>query len=73
MTLVINHPDNVARLYDGVRDNPNELNISRNTDGRVVVGIEDRDSGNTELWIVVDEAELLAALAVTKIAHVSQD
>jgi hypothetical protein len=73
VALVVNHLNNVARLYDAVKDNPNELNIGRDNDGNVVVGMEDRDSGNVELWITVDEDQLLAALAVTKTRHVSQD
>lgn len=71
--LVVNHPDNLARLLDATRDNPNELTIARDVDGRVIVGIADRDDGNTELWITVDGAQLAAALAITAVAHVSQD
>lgn len=72
MTLVVNHINRVARIYDATKDNPNELNIAVR-DGNVIVGMEDRDNGNIELWITVREDELLAALAVTKIATVSQD
>lgn len=54
----------VVRLYDRVQDNPNELNLVRLADGRVDVGIEDRDSGNNELHIAVNVSELRAALAV---------
>lgn len=71
--LVVNHPDNLARLLDATRDNPNELTIARDADGNVVVGIADRDEGNTELWITVDGDQLAAALAITAVAHVSQD
>jgi hypothetical protein len=71
--LVVNHPNNVARLYDVTKDNPNELNVGCDTAGNVVVGMEDRDNGNVELWITVDRDQLLAALAVTKVRHVSQD
>jgi hypothetical protein len=73
MTLVVNHENNVCRLYDGNEDNPNELNVGRLSDGRLTIGLEDRDSGNNELWITVSEEELLAALALTKVAHVGQD
>lgn len=71
--LVVNHPNNVARLLDVTRDNPNELTIARDFEGNVIIGIEDRDDGNTELWIAVDAAQLAAALAVTAVQHVSQD
>lgn len=71
--LVVNHPNNLARLLDVTRDNPNELTIARDTAGNVVVGIEDRDDGNTELWITVDAEQLAAALAITTVPHVSQD
>lgn len=52
----------VCRLYE--EDNPNELNIVPQPDGRVSLGIEDRDSGNNELWITVSREELRAALAL---------
>jgi len=61
----------VVRLYDHVNDNPNELNIVRMDDGRISLGIEDRDSGNDQLSIVVTREELLAALAVIEASPVS--
>lgn len=60
-----------VRIVDGVQDNPNELTIVGHNDGRVSLGIEDRDSGNAELWITVTRDELLAALAVTAAPLVS--
>jgi hypothetical protein len=66
MMIQIAHDHNVARMVDGVDDNPNELSIGRTADGRVAVGIVDRDSGSAELWINVCEEDLLAALAVTR-------
>lgn len=71
--LVINHRDNLARLLDVLEDNPNELTIASPTGSVVIVGIEDRDSGNNELWITVDRKQLEAALAVTGVPSVSQD
>jgi hypothetical protein len=49
------------------------MNIARDGQGNVIVGLEDLDGGNNELWITVSESELLAALAVTKVKTVSQD
>jgi hypothetical protein len=63
----------VCRLYDGENDNPNELNVVAQPNGRVSLGIEDRDSGDDELWITVSRAELLAALALTDAQCVSVD
>lgn len=69
--ITIAHDHNVARIVDGVKDNPNELTVGRNGN-RVIIGLEDRDGGDKEMWIEIDEADLTAALAVTKSGSVSQ-
>jgi hypothetical protein len=71
--LVVNHQDNLARLLDATEDNPNELTVAGIPSDKVIIGLHDRDSGNNELWITVDRAQLEAALAVTKVRTVSQD
>jgi hypothetical protein len=69
--MVVNHPDNICRIYSSTEENV-ELNIARRDD-RIAVGMEDLDDGNTVLWITVKESDILAALALTKTTHVSQD
>lgn len=71
--LVVNHQNNLARLLDVLEDTPNELTIASPTHDVVIVGIEDRDDGNKELWIAVSRKQLEAALAVTGVPSVSQD
>jgi hypothetical protein len=61
----------VVRLYDQTRDNPVELNVAKRGDGLVAVGMEDRDSGNVELWTAVNADALRAALALVCVGSVS--
>jgi hypothetical protein len=64
--VVVQDYKQLARVYDRVKDNPNELTVGRAGDGRVILLMVDRDGGNTELSLTVSEDDLMAALAVTK-------
>lgn len=63
----------VCRIYDLVDDCPNELNVVAQPNGRVSIGIEDRDGGDVELWITVSREELLSALALGEVPRLTVD
>lgn len=69
--LVVNHFNGVARLLDNSRDNPLELTVAAQRD-TVEFVLVDRDEGN-EWSILVDRAELDAALAVSRIESTCED
>lgn len=69
--IVVNHFNGVVRLYDSVRDNPLEVTVGRHGDNVVLV-VEDRDAGTQES-ITLDEAQLQAALALTRFGTVCED
>lgn len=73
MHVQADHVGMVVRLLDHEQDNPVELSLVGQRNGCVSLVMVDRDSGNTELGIVVAREELLAALAVTMLPRLSVD
>ena len=70
--MIVNHFNQVSRLYDAVRDNPVELTVGKAKNALVFVMV-DRDEGNTELSITVEYDDILAAIALTRSTTVCED
>ena len=70
--MIVNHFNQVSRIYDAVKDNPVELTVAKAKNAIELVMV-DRDEGNTELSITVEYEDLLAAIALTKATTVCED
>lgn len=64
MALTIKRDMRIVRLLDSVNDNPLELTMGAAEEGRIALHIEDRDAGTMTDSLVLDVAELRAALAL---------
>jgi hypothetical protein len=60
----------LVRLIDSRDDNPLELTMGATGTGRIALYLEDRDAGTSTEPLVLDAAELRAALALLDLPHV---
>lgn len=64
MALTIKKDMQLVRLIDSENDNPLELTLAAAGVGKVSLHVEDRDAGTMTQSLVLDAAELRAALAL---------